>query len=152
MVSKQEIQDWIFNTLSTPTPIFNNLPACPYAKKAWLDGKVEIVDKDWQTFDFSLLLTGKYDLYIIPCNSNLEVEAFDHLVEQVREHVGNQYIVLDDHPEHKEQVKEIDLNFGKCPLIFVQSREKLQEARKFLESKDYYKNWDPEYKNEVTEL
>ena len=40
MVSKEDLENWIVETLSKPNPIFNNLPPCPYAKKAWLDGKV----------------------------------------------------------------------------------------------------------------
>ena len=36
------IESWILNTLSTRSEVFNGLPPCPYAKSAWLDGKVQI--------------------------------------------------------------------------------------------------------------
>ena len=64
----------------------------------------------------------------------------------------NEYIVLDDHPENKEEVENFKLNFGKCPLIFVQARKKLSEAREWLETKGYYKNWKNDYKEDVTKL
>ena len=37
---QQAITDWILNELSTPVSLLNNLPKCPYAKKAALDGKL----------------------------------------------------------------------------------------------------------------
>ena len=39
---ESSIDDWIQNFLSKPSKTFNNLPPCPYAKKAWLDNKVDI--------------------------------------------------------------------------------------------------------------
>ena len=33
-----EILAWSEHTLQKPNPLFNNLPACPYAKKAWQEG------------------------------------------------------------------------------------------------------------------
>ena len=152
MVSSKDLEKWIVETLSNPNPIFNNLPPCPYAKKAWLDGKVLICDNDWKTLDFSLLLNGTYDLYIIPLENSVNTKEFDDLVIGIREYVGNEYIVLDDHPENKEEVENFKLNFGKCPLIFVQARKKLSEAREWLETKGYYKNWKNDYKEDVTKI
>ena len=81
MVSKEDLENWIVETLSKPNPIFNNLPPCPYAKKAWLDGKVLICDDNWKTLDFPLLLKGTYDLYIIPLENNINTKEFDDLVK-----------------------------------------------------------------------
>ena len=50
--------------------------------------------------------------------------------------------------QQKEEVGGMNLNFGK-PVLFVQNRHKLNEARKFLETTDYYKNFDEEYKNDI---
>ena len=58
-------------------------------------------------------------------------------------------VVLEDHPDDIEEVKNFKLNFGECCLLLVQSRSKLNEARAYLESKGYYKNWDAEYKKDV---
>ena len=40
--SNQDLKDWILGYLSKPNAVFNGLPPCPHAKKAWLDGNVEI--------------------------------------------------------------------------------------------------------------
>ena len=81
-------------------------------------------------------------------------DLYDSLAQTVLEaidtvnNLGKDYVVLEDHPELKEEVGGMNLNFGK-PVLFVQNRKKLTEARKFLETKDYYKNFDEEYKNDI---
>ena len=42
---KNEIRSWSREQLEPPNPDFNNIPACPYAKKAWDDDKVDFVFK-----------------------------------------------------------------------------------------------------------
>ena len=61
----------------------------------------------------------------------------------------NDLAVLEDHPDELEQVDGFKLNFGKCCLLLIQPRSKLHEARAYLETKDYYKNWSQEYKKAV---
>ena len=41
-----DIESWIHNTLSTRSEVFNGLPPCPYAKSAWVDGKVVVQHLD----------------------------------------------------------------------------------------------------------
>jgi len=38
------ISNWILETLSVKHPAFNNMPPCPYAKKALLDGNVKVLE------------------------------------------------------------------------------------------------------------
>ena len=40
--SNPDLQSWILDFLSEPNKVFDNLPPCPFAKKAWLDGNVEV--------------------------------------------------------------------------------------------------------------
>ena len=52
----QMLEHWIKNTLSKPNPIFNNMSACPYAKKAWLDGRVGVKKfEGFESFDNDLV-------------------------------------------------------------------------------------------------
>ena len=39
----EEIRQWSAEVLEQPSPYFNNLPACPYARSAWIDNKVSIL-------------------------------------------------------------------------------------------------------------
>ena len=147
---------WIQKTLSTPNPIFNNLPACPYAKQAWILDKVQVCQfESWVDAYTDLLVKDfnfeKYEVVIF---------AFPHqtiVPSQLSEIICNlqkmwnkkDIVVLEDHPDDIEEVKNFNLNFGKCCLLLIQSRSKLNEAREHLESKGYYKNWDAEYKKDV---
>jgi len=40
-----EITQWTSEVLEKPSPFFNDLPACPYAKQAIIDEKVAILFK-----------------------------------------------------------------------------------------------------------
>ena len=42
---KTEIRSWSKHQLESPNADFNNIPACPYAKKAWDDDKVKFAFK-----------------------------------------------------------------------------------------------------------
>ena len=145
---EKEIEDWINETLSKPSKIFGNLPPCPYARKAWKDKKVKVTyDRVVSEQDYEKVNSGELDLImIIQQGANIdELYEFKHYLENT---LGKDFVVLEDHPELKEEVGGMNLNFGK-PVLFVQNRKKLTEARKFLETKDYYKNFDKEYKDDI---
>ena len=59
------------------------------------------------------------------------------------------YLALEDHPSDIEMVDNYILNQGTWALILLQPLEKINTARRILLKKDYYKNWDPEYYNDV---
>ena len=59
------------------------------------------------------------------------------------------YTALEDHPFEREEVQDVWLNNGEWALVLIQPTEKLIEARTWLENRDYYKNWNPEYKKDV---
>ena len=61
---EKEIEKWIMEVIAKPNKIFGNLPPCPYAKKAWLDGKVKVIEDSF-TFDYDKLKSGELDLIII---------------------------------------------------------------------------------------
>ena len=144
----KEVEDWINEVLSKPNKIFGNLPPCPYARKAWKDKKVKVTyDRVVSEQDYEKVNSGELDLImIIQQGANIdELYEFKHYLENT---LGKDFVVLEDHPELKEEVGGMNLNFGK-PVLFVQNRKKLTEARKFLETKDYYKNFDKEYKDDI---
>ena len=40
--AKAQVQRWVDDKLSVPSPAFQNLPPCPYSKPALLKNKVDI--------------------------------------------------------------------------------------------------------------
>ena len=144
----KEVEDWINEVISKPNKIFGNLPPCPYARKAWKDKKVKVThDKSVLMEDYAKLKSGELDLIMI-IQQDAKVDELYELKDYLESNLGKDYVILEDHPELKEEVCGMNLNFGK-PVLFVQNRNKLTEARKFLETKDYYKNFDKEYKDDI---
>src|SRR6056300_368025 len=135
-----KIANWINNTLSKPSPIFNNLPACPYAKQAWTENKVEV-------FAYNSWIDAY--VFAFPVD-NITPEQLTNTLDKLTSTWQKDWIVvLEDHPDELEQVQGYKLNFREQCLLLVQSRNKLNIARTNLEAKEYYKNWDPEYKKAV---
>jgi hypothetical protein len=58
-------------------------------------------------------------------------------------------VILEDHPEIDEHVKQVKLNNGHYTLFLVQSLSKLNKFSKMLESGPYYKNWSTSYLESV---
>ncbi len=152
---RYNLNNWISKTLSIPNPIFNNLPACPYAKKALLEDKVDISTFDSWVDAYTSLVTKDFDfdklevyIFAFPPD-NITPNQLSNMLDSLAKTWTKDIIVLEDHPHEKEQVKEFNLNFSKSCLLLIQSRTKLNEARAYLESKGYYKNWTKEYKEAV---
>ncbi len=58
-------------------------------------------------------------------------------------------VILEDHPEINEYVKDVKLNNGHYTLFLVQSLSKLNKFAKMLDSGPYYKKWDKKYLESV---
>ena len=155
------IESWIKQRLSVKSEVFNGLPPCPYAQSAWLDGKVKTHHLDG-TFPLLTHILAEIENYTYhwPKGCEVVVLGFDPLgilPAQLSEIIDNTkpmltkrgYTALEDHPFEREEVGGVWLNNGEYALVLLQPTEKLVEARAWLESKDYYKNWDPEYKQDV---
>jgi len=145
---EESIKEWIFEKLSTPHPVFNNLPACPFAKQAYKQDKVLIVESIVD-LDFTTLLS-QYEVIVYATDPhNITAEELYNLCLSIS---NNTIVALDDHPFHEEKVGDVILNNGTYALLLVQERKKLEDARKILKSKGYYDNWSKEYLQEVFDL
>lgn len=147
-IKEQNIQNWILYTLSIPNSVFNNLPACPYAKQAYLDNKILVVESI-QDLNFVELLS-KYEVIVYAIDP--EQITPEELYELALSISNNTIVALDDHPDYKEKVGEVILNNGEYALLLIQDRMKLEHARKILKSKGYYDNWSEDYLKEVLDL
>ena len=48
---KNEIRLWSKEALEKPNENYNNMPACPFAKRAWADDRVGFIFKKDESFD-----------------------------------------------------------------------------------------------------
>ena len=153
----QTIRTWIKDFVTKPNPIFGNLPPCPFAQKAIVDGKVEFLELDgigefgtifthiWD-FDFDnkdvLVIIAESDQY----TAKETVEIADRLNQAF---MPRDVVILEDHPKIQEKVKTVKLNNGHYIVFLAQRLSKLNRYSKMLEKGPYYRNWSKKYRNSV---
>ena len=145
---KQDIEQWIMSFLSVNSSEFGNMPPCPFARSAWLNGQVS-VRLGGAPFDDLANLTWDDSLSVVVLAYEADYmhhEDFAQMVSSANESlILKDLWALEDHPKARETVGSVTLNQGDHALIFVQKRSALTLARASLSRSDYYKNWDPEY-------
>lgn len=145
-----KIEDWILNFLSKPSSAFDNLPPCPYAKRAWLDGNVEV--KEFVSFE---QLRKDLDIW----NKEVIIYLFQHAVlptcselENLASKLNEQYpefLFLEETPDLVEDVAGVIVNQGELCMLLVQKRKPLEDAREELKKTGYYDNWTEEMKERI---
>lgn len=139
--------------------MFGDLPPCPFAQKAIVDGKVEFVELDgvaefvtiashiWH-FDFDkkdvLCMIAEPDHF-----TKKETVEIADMLNEIFEFKQMDVVVLEDHPKIKESVKGVKLNNGKYILFLAQRLSKLNKFAKMLEKGPYYRNWSKSYLESV---
>ena len=153
-----EVLKWVKEFVEVPHPVFADMPPCPYARQARLDGKVEfkeVTDMEpdsnlWvyiDRFDFK----NKDVLVLIMDSKRWKPQYTKKLAGELNEAFKHKNIlVMEDHPQLVEKVKNVVLNQGKHILFLCQERVKIQTFEKRLRKTDYYKNWSSKYEEEVT--
>ena len=153
----QTIRKWISDFVTRPNPVFGDLPPCPYAQKAIIDGKVEFVElnatADWTTI-YQLIWNTDFNDKDVLCmivdprqfTAQETVSIADVLNERF---MPRDIVVLEDHPDIDERVKGVRLNNGHYTLFLAQRLSKLNKFSRILESGPYYKNWSRSYLESV---
>ena len=153
----QKIKSWISRFVTKPNPVFGNLPPCPFAQKAIIDDKVDFVElngaADWRTI-YGLIWNFDFDhkdvLCIIADAEQFTAQQTISMAEWLNERfMPHDVVILEDHPDIAEHVKEVKMNNGEYTLFLVQNLTKLNRYSKMLESGPYYKNWSKTYLSEV---
>ena len=155
----QTIKNWIKDFVTRPNPVFGDLPPCPFAQKAIVDGKVEFVELDgvaefvtiashiWH-FDFDkkdvLCMIAEPDHF-----TKKETVEIANMLNEIFRFKQMDVVVLEDHPKIKESVRGVKLNNGKYILFLAQRLSKLNKFAKMLEKGPYYRNWSKSYLESV---
>ena len=143
-----QIETWITTVLDTPNSKFGNLPPCPYAKKAWVEGNVSVkMFDDVQSFtpqDWD----KEVNIYVM--NPWISSELLSEIAKNYNS-MYSDYLFLEEHPDLIEDVGGFVVNQGKLILLIVQDRKPLEEARKKLQETNYYEYWTPEMKKRIIE-
>jgi hypothetical protein len=153
----ETIKTWISDFVTRPNPIFGDLPPCPFAQKAIIEDKVTFLELDgvasYPTL-YQHILECDFEEKDVLCM----IAQPDHFTAKETvdlAHDLNQYfmpkdvVVLEDHPNIDERVKDVKLNNGHYILFLAQSLSKLNRFSKILEAGPYYKNWSKSYLESV---
>jgi len=142
----EEIKAWAF-WLSEGSLGKEKLPLCPWAKKSILEESVDF----WKKED---------PMELIPLPDQIKVRIIhfpgisqDDLIE-IRNRCNRnekKFIFLDSHPEDSQLIGGIK-SVSSLPLILIQRREELLEARKILQRGKYYSYWDPKVLEEILNI
>ena len=150
--SNPDLQSWILDFLSEPNKVFDNLPPCPFAKKAWLDGNVEIkkfVNYDQLRETIKNVVGSQVKIFYYEYPLTPDADKLKSVVTWLAKEYPD-YIFYDEHPDTIEKVGEEVVNSGVIAII-VQNRKDLLEKRAELQKTGYYDNWTPEMKERIFE-
>jgi hypothetical protein len=157
----QEIMAWSDHTLQKPSPYYNGLPPCPYAKKAWEDNKVAILFKYENNFQalYSTISQWSDDLdlvLIVDMEFEKDPQKFHSFLEGVNGAIAEGIFIDKDvwvmgfHPHDEPNDFIDDQSFmqmvdDEYAMIFVQRLSTVQESADKLVEKGYYDNYLEEY-------
>ena len=157
----EEIKSWSKTILEKPNVFFNNLPPCPYAKKAWLDDKVAFLFKNEDSYQnlYSALSQWEdtHDLAIlVDFTFEENCEKFHKFLDEINLAISKGFFIdkdmwvmgfhpYDDPPEFSEEAEFEPLVDVEYAMIFVQRLSKLQESAHKIKKNGYYDNYDKEY-------
>lgn len=141
-----KLNQWLVDFVEKTNPLLNNWPPCPYARQARLANRIHIV------FDSPLEIAGyvtfldNHDVVIL-CFDSAEYSASQ--IELFTQHINSSLIwkdcvVLEDHPDSKEFVNGVKMNFEECGLMILQRLSKLNTSADQLKDKGYYNTWSEE--------
>ena len=139
-----QIETWVMEVLSKPNKAFGNLPPCPYARKAWMDGNVDVrMLTTWREFEY-----GPWNKDVTIYVTDMDAEALAEKVAWYNERFPA-YVFLEEHPDLVEEVDGFVVNQGELAMIIVQPRQHLEQARTALKMTEYYDKWSPEMRERI---
>jgi hypothetical protein len=153
MESKEFLEKWILESLSKPHQILNDLPICPFAKNAYLENKVKIIEVTDYVNEITSELTvwdDNYEVLIFVCPDDVIANDFtEQVILLNNKFMPENLVLLEDHVDLEEKIDELVFNNGKYNIILVQRLDKLNQAAEKLHKTSYYKNWPKDYYEQV---
>ena len=159
----KEILQWSKEVLEPNNQSFNDMPACPFAEKAWKDDKVSIMFKYEDNFQCLYTVVSCFDdnfdlSIIIDLNYQKDPEAFHQYLYDMNNAIADGMFINKDvwlmgfHPDDdgNEFVADAATDFEplvdtEYAMIFVQRLSKLQESADKLKKRGYYKVYEQDY-------
>lgn len=147
------IEDWILG-LTHNQESLSNLPICPYAKKAYINKRYQIVDTDYNTIDLNIehVDLTKYQVIIFKLADyqSYDIEYLKEKTSKLNEKFNkDDIIILDNDPRDPFIINGIKTTYNECYLWLIQSLSDLNDKSKELKKTNYYSHWTKEQLDEV---
>ena len=145
MSVQSHVKLWIQH-LSSAQNDLDGMAVCPYAVHA----KYKILDRTKKPIKFEKdkKLLNAVDVLLYLMKSHMNKSQMYDLCDRLNE-TYKQYVFLADHWATETTIKTVRTNNGLYNLILCQKRSKLETARNFLRSKNYYNYWSKKYLKDV---
>ena len=142
----EEVKEWAF-WLSSGILGEEKLPLCPWAKKSVLEGSVDF----WINENPENLVPLPEEIKVrIVHFSNSSMEDLTRI--RISCNLKNsEFVFLESHPEDEGLIGGIK-SVSSLPLILIQRRSELEEARKILKRGKYYSYWDLDTLEEILNI
>jgi hypothetical protein len=148
---EENLIQWI-QRISEKKDELGGFSICPFAKKVLEEKQIH-----WSCIAYEC---KAYILRYIESLENFEIVIFYNLlknltdgdlIETISELQKKRpdLIFLKDHPSNPGFINGVNTGNGEYPIILVQPREKLIQAREKLQNTKYYDYWSEEYKKEI---
>jgi hypothetical protein len=149
-VIKQEMENWIVNYLDKPNKHFNNIPVCPFAKKAWFDNKVKVLlGSEKEALHELKHWDDNYDLVVIVYSEWDKIREWESAVN-AKVYEEDLYVMVFDSSDTTAEDPEDQGDWGVLTddvysWVFIQRLSEVEKYSNILEKGGYYKNSSPEF-------
>lgn len=149
---EKDLINWI-KRLSEKRDELGGFSICPFAKKAFEEKKVfwSYIGQESVAYILRYIEATPDDFEVIifyNLSKNLTDEDLLSIIEKLQEKMPDM-VFLKDHPDNPGFINGVNTSNGEYPIILVQPRNKLEEARSKLLNTKYYDSWSEEYKKEI---
>ena len=156
---KEFITNWLKTFVEVPHPVFGNMPPCPFAQKARLEGKIlfrEIQEEEPDSNCWTWIDRHDFEKHEVLCmilpGKRWKPDYTKKIAVQLNSvYMNKDIVVLEDHPNIKETVKGVSLNNGRYILLLAQRLSKLNKFSKSLKNTGYYDNWTKKHLKDVVD-
>ena len=151
MSIKEDLRDWSRTVLEVPNDALNGLPACPYAKEAWKQNKVNVIETPnigIETICQAKKFDNTYDLVVVASYIIPPSYAFTTFINFLNDTFTKEDLhIMGFHPEYGAEDADLDFLYehewesaieDEYAMMFIQSLSKVDDASLKLEKLGYY--------------
>lgn len=151
MSIENDLRNWSSQVLEVPNSLLGGLPACPYAKEAWKQNKVKVIETPnlgIETICQARKFDNTYDLVVVASYTFPSQYAFTDFIEFLNDtFTKNDLHIMGFHPDYGAEDADLDFLYehewesaleDEYAMMFIQSLSKVDDASLKLEKLGYY--------------